>query len=142
MICPSRLFSLCGKRHLHWSQNQLSFTPMDEYKHIGNTFAALTDPTRRAILQQLLDGPSRVTALAQPHQISLNSVSKHLKILEKSKLITREIRGREHWIEFNKAPLTEVRDWTDAMLEFWAVRFDAMANLVAEENAKAGKIDE
>jgi DNA-binding transcriptional ArsR family regulator len=115
---------------------------MDEYRHISSTFAALADPTRRAILRQLSDGPSRVTALAQPHEISLNSVSKHLKILEKSKLVTREIRGREHWIEFNKAPLAEARDWADSMLEFWSVRFDALADLVAEENTKDRKNDD
>ena len=68
---------------------------MDEYSEMNNTFAALADPTRRAILQQLMDGPARVTELARPHDISLNSVSKHLKLLEKADLVIMASRGHD-----------------------------------------------
>jgi DNA-binding transcriptional ArsR family regulator len=109
---------------------------MGEYNGMGNTFAALADPTRRAILQQLMDGPARVTELARPHDISLNSISKHLKLLEKANLVNRDIKGRDHWIQFNREPLEAARDWASTMLEFWTVRFDALEELVIIENTQ------
>ena len=112
---------------------------MGEYLDIDSTFQALSDPTRRAIIGQLMNGPARVTELAQPHDISLNSVSKHLKILEKSNLIRREIKGREHWIRFNREPLAAARDWADEMLGFWTARLDALEALVLADNSKEKK---
>lgn len=114
---------------------------MDEYNDMNNTFAALADPTRRAILQQLMDGPARVTELARPHDISLNSVSKHLKLLEKADLVSREVKGREHWIQFNRVPLMAARDWASSMLEFWSVRLDALESLVIDDNRKEKNSD-
>ncbi len=115
---------------------------MVEYRNMNNTFSALADPTRRAILHQLMAGPARVTELAQPHEMSLNSISKHLKLLEKADLIKRNIRGRDHWIQFNRAPLTEVQDWASSVLEFWATRLDALESLVISDNAREKKNDE
>ena len=104
---------------------------MGEYHAVNGTFAALADPTRRALLAQLMSGSARITELAAPHDISLNSVSKHLRILERAKLISREVRGRDHWISFNSAPLAEARDEIDTMLGFWQRRLDSLEAFLA-----------
>lgn len=93
---------------------------------MNDTFGALADPTRRAILNQLMTGPLRVTEIAEPYSMSLNSVSKHLRVLERAKLVRREIRGRDHWMYFNHEPLTHARNWTDSVLRFWETRLDAL----------------
>lgn len=113
------------------------FILMVEYKNIHNTFAALSDPTRIAILQHLLHGPARVTELAAPHAMSLNSVSKHVKILEHSNFVARDVRGREHWIKINEAPLADARDWANTMLVFWATKLDSLEALILEDDNAA-----
>ncbi len=95
---------------------------MDEYNAdigIDRAFRALADPTRRAILSQLVAAPSRVTEIAAPHAISLNAVSKHLQILERAGLVERHRRGREHWFSFNQQPLQRAQSWVTETLEFW-----------------------
>ena len=95
---------------------------MDEYNTdigIDRAFRALADPTRRAILSQLVAAPSRVTEIAAPHAISLNAVSKHLQILERAGLVERHRRGREHWFSFNQQPLQRAQGWVTETLEFW-----------------------
>ena len=95
---------------------------MDEYSTdigIDRAFRALADPTRRAILSQLVAAPSRVTEIAAPHAISLNAVSKHLQILERAGLVERHRRGREHWFSFNQQPLQRAQGWVTETLEFW-----------------------
>jgi len=93
---------------------------MVEYGALDGTFAALSDPTRRAILNQLMSGPAKITELAEPYTLSLNAVSKHVRVLEDAQLVWREVRGREHWIRFNPAPLSNARTWTDSVLRYWA----------------------
>ncbi|HKX29016.1 MAG TPA: metalloregulator ArsR/SmtB family transcription factor [Blastocatellia bacterium] len=96
---------------------------------------ALADPTRRAILRRLLEGETRVTDLAQPFAISLNSVSKHIRILERANLVRRRREGREHLLSFNPAPLDEAAAWIEAQRAFWATRLDALEALLRTENA-------
>lgn len=91
---------------------------------MDDIFSALSDSTRRAILTQLMEGPARVSEIARPYSMSLNAVSKHVRVLEKARLVKREIRGREHWIRFNKGPMKDAGNWVDAMLAFWAQRAD------------------
>jgi DNA-binding transcriptional ArsR family regulator len=89
---------------------------MVEYLTMDDTFAALADPTRRAILNQLMAGPARVTDIAAPYSVSLNAISKHVRVLERAHLVSRQVRGRDHWISFNHAPLADARNYVDAML--------------------------
>ena len=103
---------------------------MVEYSTMDDTFGALADPTRRSIVNQLMAGPLRVTEIAQPYSMSLNSVSKHLRILERAKLVRREIRGRDHWMHFNQEPLTHARNWADSVLRFWGSRLDTLEGLL------------
>ena len=87
---------------------------------------ALADPTRRAILQRLTRGDARVTELAKPFSISLNSVSKHIRVLERARLVRRHRVGREHVLSFNRKPLDDAAAWIEAQRAFWNDRLDAL----------------
>jgi len=95
-------------------------------KRLDRTLTALADPTRRAILKRLSRGETRVTDIAKPFDISLNSVSKHIRVLERAKLVTRRRAGREHWLSFNRQPLDEAAKWIEAQRAFWNERLDAL----------------
>ena|SRR6188768_10751 len=90
-------------------------------------FAALADPTRRAIVQRLTRGHARVTDLAGPFDMSLNAVSKHLKVLERAGLVRRERTGREHYLRLRAAPLRDVARWAGKFEQFWTDKLDALA---------------
>ena len=93
---------------------------------LDRTLTALADPTRRAILQRLSRGEARVTELARPFPISLNSVSKHIRVLERARLVRRRRAGREHLLSFDPAPLDEAAAWIEAQRAFWSERLDAL----------------
>jgi len=86
---------------------------------LDNTLLALADPTRRAILSRLSQGEARVTELAQPFDMSLNAVSKHILILERAGLVRRRRRGREHFLSVRPRPLAEAADWIEAYRRSW-----------------------
>jgi DNA-binding transcriptional ArsR family regulator len=90
------------------------------------TLMALADPTRRAILARLRRGPARVTDVARPFRISLNSVSKHIRILERAKLVKRRVSGREHVLSFDPRPLGEAEAWIQAHRSFWNEQLDEL----------------
>jgi DNA-binding transcriptional ArsR family regulator len=95
-------------------------------EQMDRTFAALADPTRRAILAQLAGGEATVTELAEPFAMSLPAVSKHLKVLERAELI---VRGRDaQWRPCRLAPtpLAEVSAWLDDYRQFWEHSFDRL----------------
>jgi DNA-binding transcriptional ArsR family regulator len=105
---------------------------------LDDTLLALADPTRRAILQRLSRGEARVTELAEPFDISLNSVSKHIRILERADLVRRRRVGREHLLTFNTAPFDELAEWMTTQRTLWMNRLDALdAMLRAEDRAAA-----
>jgi DNA-binding transcriptional ArsR family regulator len=93
---------------------------------LDRTLAALADPTRRAILRRLSEGEARVTELARPFAISLNSVSKHIRMLERAQLVRRRRAGREHLMSFNPQPLDEAAAWIESQRAFWTARLDAL----------------
>lgn len=93
---------------------------------LDQTLLALADPTRRAILERLCDGEARVTVLAHPFAISLNSVSKHIRILERAHLVRRRRAGREHFLSLNPEPLGEAGAWIEAQRTTWTLRLDAL----------------
>src|SRR5437773_7108220 len=108
--------------------------------NLDDTLIALADPTRRAILQRLSRGEARVTELAEPFDISLNSVSKHIRILERAELVKRRVSGREHFLTFNPAPLESAAEWIERHRTFWTERLDALdAALRAEDAVAAAK---
>jgi DNA-binding transcriptional ArsR family regulator len=107
---------------------------------LDDTLLALADPTRRAILQRLSRGEARVTELAEPFDISLNSVSKHIRILERADLVRRRRAGREHLLTFNATPFDELAQWMTSQRRLWMNRLDTLdALLRAEDDAAAPK---
>ena len=86
---------------------------------LSNTFAALADPTRRAILARLMGGEATVTELAEPFAMTLPAVSKHLKVLEKAGLITRGREAQWRPCRLEADPLREIADWLDGYRRFW-----------------------
>jgi DNA-binding transcriptional ArsR family regulator len=107
---------------------------------LDHTLIALADPTRRAILQRLSRGEARVTEVAEPFDISLNSVSKHIRILERAELVKRRVSGREHFLAFNPAPLESAAEWIERHRAFWTARLDALeAALRADDAVHAAK---
>jgi DNA-binding transcriptional ArsR family regulator len=106
---------------------------------LSATFAALADPTRRAILARLASGETSVTELAEPFDMSLPAVSKHLKVLERAGLI---LRGREaQWRPCRIEPraLKEVDDWLERYRRFWEQSFDRLDEYLRELQAKEKK---
>ena len=89
---------------------------------LNATLQALADPTRRAILDRLTDGETRVTDLAQPFAMSLNAVSKHIRVLEEARLVVRRVDGREHRLSLNPDALEEAARWIEAQRSLWAWR--------------------
>ena len=106
--------------------------------NLDQTLSALADPTRRAILQRLSEGEARVTELAAPFPISLNSVSKHIRILERARLVARRRAGREHFLSLNPAPLDDAAAWMHAQKALWTRRLDALDELLKAGANKKG----
>jgi DNA-binding transcriptional ArsR family regulator len=107
------------------------------------TMTALAHPTRRAILERVMRRETRVTELAEPFAISLNAVSKHIRILERARLVRRRRVWREHLVSYNPVPLEEVAAWIERQRRFWNESLDALeALLKAEDAAVAQKSDE
>jgi DNA-binding transcriptional ArsR family regulator len=103
---------------------------------LSTTFAALADPTRRAILARLTQGPATVTELASPFAISGPAVSKHLRVLEHARLITRSREAQWRPCQLDAGPLREVADWTAAYRRFWERSFDRLDTYLGELQAK------
>ena len=93
---------------------------------LSTTFAALADPTRRAILVRLATGEATVNELAEPFDISLQAVSKHLKVLEGAGLITRGRDAQSRPCRFESAPLKNATDWIERNRQIWTERFDQL----------------
>jgi DNA-binding transcriptional ArsR family regulator len=93
---------------------------------LSTTFGALADPTRRAILSRLADGEATVNELAEPFPVSLQAVSKHLKVLEHAGLITRTRTAQWRPCRLAAAPLSDIDAWLEHYRRFWDVRFDRL----------------
>jgi DNA-binding transcriptional ArsR family regulator len=106
---------------------------------LSATFAALADPTRRAILSRLTEGEASVTDLARPFDLTLPAISKHLKVLQRAGLIKRTRRAQWRPCRLNADPLKEVADWTQRYRRFWEQRFDRLDEYLREIQAKEKK---
>ena len=106
------------------------FTLMGEYSigTLDGVFSAVSDATRRAILARLAQSDARVTDVASAFPISLNSTSKHIRVLEGAGLVRRTVRGREHILSLDAAPLAEAAGWIEHYRSFWS---DQLASLDA-----------
>lgn len=90
------------------------------------TFGALSDPTRRAILDRLSKGEAQVTELAAPFGMSLPAVSKHLRVLENARLISRHVDGRVHRLSLNPGPLKSAQGWIEHYEKFWKEQLSSL----------------
>lgn len=104
---------------------------------LDDTLIALADPTRRAILQRLSGGEVRVTEIAAPFAMSLNGVSKHIRMLERARLVRRRKSGREHFLSLNSEPLDEAAEWLETQRSAWKTRLSALDALLREEDRLA-----
>ena len=112
---------------------------MTPSRRLDATFAALADPTRRAILARLSSGVASVTELAEPFSMSLPAVSKHLKVLERAGLITRSRDAQWRPCSLEGARLKEVSDWLDHYRRFWEQSFDRLDEYLRDLKKKKEK---
>jgi DNA-binding transcriptional ArsR family regulator len=103
---------------------------------LDTVFAAVADPTRRAIIERLADGPARVTDLATPFSMSFAAVSKHIRVLERAGLLRRTRKGREHTLKLNANPLREVARWASRYQQFWDERLDRLERFFQEKTRR------
>jgi DNA-binding transcriptional ArsR family regulator len=112
---------------------------------LSNTFGALADPTRRAILARLAGGAATVNELAEPFSISVQAISKHLKVLERAGLITRGRDAQYRPCQLDAGPLRQVDEWLERYRRFWAESFSQLDEYLVElkerqqENDREGK---
>ena len=108
---------------------------MDEYNthRLDDLFGAMSDATRRAILARLAQSDARVTELASAFTISLNSTSKHIRVLERAGLVTRSVQGREHVLSLNAGPMAEAAGWLEFYRQFWTDRLAALETFVIKK---------
>ena len=135
-ICFARLTNLVDK-----NQYLYIFNSMVEYSNeqqLTGILRAVADPTRRSILTLLVQhGPTRVTELAEHFDMSLNAISKHIKVLEAAGLATRNTIGRVHLIEADLAPAREIDTWFSELRSIWDLRIDELEKLLTEEDHRA-----
>ena len=107
---------------------------------LDDTLIALADDTRRSILRRLAAGEARVTEVAAPFGISLNSVSKHIRLLERAGLVRRRISGRDHFLALEPKPFDDLTKWMHETRGFWAARLGKLeAALRAEDAIEAAR---
>ena len=104
--------------------------------HLSTTFAALADPTRRAILARLAQGETAVTELAKPFKMSLPAITKHLKVLERSGLITRGREAQWRPCRLQAAPMREAVDWLQLYRRHWEESFDRLEDYLKRTKSK------
>ncbi len=101
---------------------------------LSEILKAASDPTRRSLLTSLVqEGPTRVTDLAAYYNMSLNSVSKHIKVLEAAGLVTRKVVGRVHWISVNTDPVSLIDNWFKTLRSNWEMRLEKLEDILNKD---------
>jgi len=101
---------------------------------LDQTFSALSDPTRRAIVSKLAEGDASILELATPFDMSLPAVSKHIRVLEKAGLLTRTKQGRVQYCKLNAEPLQDAAKWLSFYQKFWDAKLDSLANFLEDDS--------
>jgi DNA-binding transcriptional ArsR family regulator len=112
-----------------------------QHDQLSSTFAALADPTRRAILARLAAGESSVTEIAEPFDMSLPAITKHLKVLERAGLISRSREAQWRPCKLEAKPLQQAADWVEQYRKFWEDSFDRLEDYLSELQAKEKQVD-
>ncbi len=116
-------------------------TPVIDEDRLSETFAALTNSTRRAILARLAQGEANVNELAEPFDMTLPAISKHIKVLERAGLVARGHRAQYRPCTLEAAPLAELASWAEQYRTVWEARFDQMNDYVTQLRSR-GLADE
>jgi DNA-binding transcriptional ArsR family regulator len=103
---------------------------------VNRVAAAISDPTRRTILERLARGPARISDLAQPFAMSLTGFCKHVRVLERARLVRRTRRGRENTLELLSEPLRQVAEWVLQYEPFWNERADRLQQFFVNQKEK------
>jgi len=115
----------------------LPSAPVARSDVLDRTYAALADPTRRALLEALRTGPARISELAAPFSMTFAGVSRQIGVLERAGLLQREVRGREHWISARPEGLVAAQRWIDEQAEFWSRRADALGRRLTRKSSRS-----
>lgn len=107
-------------------------TVLVDERRLDETFAALANPTRRAILARLAQGEANVQQLAAPFDITLPAISRHIKVLERAGLVSQGQRAQYRPCSLDARPLRAVADWTEQYREVWEARFDQMSGYLQQ----------
>lgn len=108
-----------------------------DHEKLTALLKAVSDPTRRALLTQLCQqGASRVTDLANHYDMSLNAISKHIKVLETAGLVKRELLGRSHWIKADLGQTEVMADWLDSLNSMWTLSLDKLDDVLNKGDSK------
>ena len=111
----------------------------DRSAQLDAVFSALADPTRRALLESLAAGDKSIGELAAPFDVSLEAVSKHVRVLERAGLVQRNVRGRMHICRLDARPMHGGLEWIRHYEKFWSGRLDALDELLRREDRAAGE---
>jgi DNA-binding transcriptional ArsR family regulator len=103
-------------------------------ERLDAVFGALADPTRRALLVTLARSPASIGELAEPFDMSLPAVSKHIRVLERAGLVRRAVEGRVHHCSFDPRPLREADRWISSNEQFWGHQLDSLASYVERDD--------
>ena len=101
---------------------------------LSSVFSALSDPTRRAMLQRLSQGEMSVADLSRPFAITKSAITKHVKILENTGLLERRIEGRTHFCKLNPLPIRQASEWIRFYEQYWNDKFDALDAYLSQED--------
>ena len=106
---------------------------MGEFPALDGVYGALADGSRRTIVGRLAaEGELKVTDIARPFDMSLNAVSKHIKVLEQAGLVSRRVSGRDHWLSLRSEPLAAAYAWIGLYQRFWESRIDALEQYLGD----------
>lgn len=106
-------------------------------RNLDSVIVAIADPTRRAIISRLADGPARISDVAAPFPMSLTGFCKHVRVLERAGLVRRKHHGRENTLELSAEPLRDVARWISQYERFWNARLDRLEGFFAEKQEKS-----
>ena len=111
----------------------LTFNRMVDGHELDRVYGAIADASRRTIVWRLAaEGELKVTDLARPFEMSLNAVSKHIKVLEQAGLVSRRVSGRDHWLSLRSDPLAPSHAWIGLYQRFWESRIDALERYLGD----------
>lgn len=114
---------------------------LDQSPRLDLVFHALAHPARRAIIRQLSGGEQNLSELASPLKMTFPAATKHVRVLERAKLVRRRVVGREHICRLRAEPLKEATLWTEQFRQFWEARFEALDTLLEEMKAEETKAE-